>query len=157
MFGVPPHSWGQHIQELDAGVQCTNPESTLELWRTATARALNDMTTEERKASIANLVDRVEGQFSAGSSSETDPRRQQLQAFIERCALLKDSLTQDSDEFVFFNSQPEAEFSEHTMVSINEKGKSGGSVRLSLWPALYRRTTGPESTLVDPELVWIVD
>ncbi|KAL4747142.1 hypothetical protein BDW72DRAFT_209836 [Aspergillus terricola var. indicus] len=152
IFGVPPHPWGQFIQELEA-----DPESTLQVWRLATARALNDMTAEERKASIARLVDRIEGQFSAGSSSGTEARRQQLQAFVERCALLKNSLTQDPDEFVFSTSQPGAEFSEHTMASINGKGESGGSVRFSLWPALYRRTTGPGCTLVDSELVWTMD
>jgi hypothetical protein len=79
------------------------------------------MTPEKRKASIANLVDRIEVKISAGSSSGTESRRQQLQAFIERCALLKDFLTQDPDEFVFLTSQPGTVFSEKPMVSINGK------------------------------------
>ncbi|KAL5001047.1 hypothetical protein BDV10DRAFT_182922 [Aspergillus recurvatus] len=147
VFGVPPNPWGQLIQDLDAGVQRTSPELTLQAWRTATARALNDMSTEEQKAIVMSLVDHIEEQFAAGSTSETGPRRQQLQTFLERCAMLKNGLTQDPDEFFFFTSAQGADFSEKTMISIGGEGESGGRVKLSLWPALYRRTTGPERAL----------
>ncbi|KAL4760933.1 uncharacterized protein BDW70DRAFT_56546 [Aspergillus foveolatus] len=142
MFAVLPNPWGQFIQELDVSVQSTNPKPTLLVWRTATARALTHMTMDERKASIASLVDHIEGKTSVGSSSGTESRRQQLQAFIQRCALLKDFLRQDPDEFVFLTSQPGTEYSEKAMVNTNGEGESGDSVRLRLWPALHRRTTG---------------
>lgn len=121
----------------------------------ATETAIEELTTEQQNGTLAFIIEHLEALFRPAASISTS-MKQQLRMFLEDCLSLKNALARQPDSFTFFCSPPGADFSAESMTSFGGDGNDGGTVMLSLWPALVKYD-GATYVVIDRELVWTTD
>ncbi|RAL05411.1 uncharacterized protein BO80DRAFT_431351 [Aspergillus ibericus CBS 121593] len=132
-------------------------ETAFHTWRIATSMAIEGGTKEKCETAFADIIQTVEGRFGVFCSTDSEPRKRQLEKLLRKCADFKVTLSRQKQAFFFHCSPAGVEFSLPFMTFGGGDGQPAGKVRWSLWPAIMKWHDDTGRDVLETELVWTME